>query len=141
MNTQNYIASGVLELYVAGVLSEKENLEVSGYAEKYPEIKAEIIAIETAILELASKAATISPPPFKSIKHKIDNHEPQVIPMTKDSLNWSQYLGWAASILLAIGLFWVYNQNKVLKSELEIVEQQNNILEEQIKNKNAFKYN
>jgi hypothetical protein len=52
--------------------------------------------------------------------------------LEKPSTNLSQYIGWAASILLAIGLFWTYNQNEALKSELEVVEQQNMLLETQI---------
>ncbi|MFS4467996.1 anti-sigma factor domain-containing protein [Maribacter sp. 2210JD10-5] len=133
MDIDKYIASGILELYVAGALSEKENLEISTYAKEYPEINNEIIAIEAAILKLSGKASTMSPLPFQSIKNKIDlSSESKVIPINKNSTRWAQYLGWAASILLAIGLFWIYNQNQKLKSELEIVEQQSILLEEQI---------
>ncbi|HAI41988.1 MAG TPA: anti-sigma factor, partial [Maribacter sp.] len=39
MDVEKYIASGILELYVAGTLSEKENLEIANYAKVYPEIK------------------------------------------------------------------------------------------------------
>ncbi|MFX0556694.1 anti-sigma factor [Maribacter sp. CXY002] len=132
MDVQNYIASGILELYVAGVLSEKENLEISTYAKEYPEIQKEIIAIEEAILALSSRANTVIPYGFETIKGKIDLTETKVIPLTKGRANWTQYLGWAASILLAIGLFWVYDQNKELKSEMEVVVQQNIQLEQQI---------
>lgn len=132
MNVEQYIASGILELYVAGVLSDKENLEISAYAKQYPEIEAEIVSIEAAILELTRKASTAKPYSFQTIKDKIDADEPNVIPITKSSANWSQYLGWAASILLAIGLFTIYNQNQQLKSELEVVEKENNQLEQQI---------
>ncbi len=51
MDVDKYIASGILELYVAGALSDQENLEIATYAKKYTEISAEIISIETAILE------------------------------------------------------------------------------------------
>lgn len=132
MDVQKYIASGILELYVAGILSEAENLEVYSNAKEYPEVMAEIVAIEAAVLELTGKASTVKPYSFETVKGKIDATEPKVIPITKSRSNWSQYLGWAASLLLAIGLFMVYNQNKELKSELEVVEQENSQLEQQI---------
>ena len=136
MDVEQYIASGILELYVAGVLSEKENLEISTYAKEYPSIHAEIVSIEAAILELSKKASSAKAYPFNTIESKIDlsSTETKVIPLEKPTNNWSQYLSWAASILLAIGLFWVYNQKEDLKSELEVVEQQNMLLEEQIAN-------
>ena len=42
------------------------------------------------------------------------------------------YIGLAASVLLAVGLFWMYQQNQDLKSEIELVEKQNVDLEQQI---------
>ena len=57
MDTEKYIASGILELYVAGTLSEEENLDIARYAQEYPEIKREIEAIEAAILALTKAAA------------------------------------------------------------------------------------
>ena len=57
MDVEKYIASGILELYVAGTLSEKENLEIANYAKEYPEIKKEIEEIEASILELSRKAS------------------------------------------------------------------------------------
>lgn len=137
MDVQEYIASGILELYVAGILSEKENLEISKYAQDYPEIKAEILAIEAAILELTAKASSISPNSFETLKPKLENPDDgKVVTMKKDSFNWAPYMGWAASILLAIGLFGVYFQNRDLKSQIELFERQNQELEQQIADSN-----
>lgn len=132
MDVQNYIASGILELYIAGALSEKENLEIATYAKEYPEIEKEIEEIEASILELTERTATIAPHSFQSVKDKLNASETKVIPMDGRKNDVAQYLGWAASILLAIGLFMVYNQNKELKSDLEVVQQENSLLEEQI---------
>lgn len=138
MDVQEYIASGILELYVAGVLSEKENLEIHRYAKEYPEIEAEIVAIEAAILEISQKASTVTPVGFETLRPQLGaGGTPKVVPLTKESRPWTQYLGWAASILLAIGLFWFYNQNKELKSQLELVESQNQQLEQQIAESNS----
>lgn len=42
MNAQDYIASGNLELFVYGTLSEAENKEIIAAMEKYPEVKEEV---------------------------------------------------------------------------------------------------
>jgi anti-sigma-K factor RskA len=49
MNIQDYIASGILEEYVADLLSDKEKREVEVYASQYPEIKDELTKIEIAL--------------------------------------------------------------------------------------------
>jgi len=93
MDTKEYTESGILELYVYGLLSETENLEVSFIAKNNPEINAEIIAIEKAIVALSS-----SFPPFHSVsnfekvKEKLEFKHPKLIEM-KPTTNWSQYVG------------------------------------------------
>ena len=73
MNVKEYIASGVLELYVSGALSNEENFEVSKNAEKYPEILKEIKAIEASILALSKEAYPITyTTNFKALKKKMD---------------------------------------------------------------------
>ena len=48
MNTQEYIESGNLELYVYGLLNESETKEISELAKINPAIGKEIISIEKA---------------------------------------------------------------------------------------------
>jgi len=132
MDVEKYIASGILELYVAGTLSEKENLEIANYAKEYPEIKKEIVEIEASILELSRKASPGYHYSFKALMNRI-NGEVKVVDMNeKRSTPFLSYMGWAASILLAVGLFWMYQQNQDLKSNIEVVEKQNLDLEQQI---------
>ncbi|HAF76983.1 MAG TPA: anti-sigma factor [Maribacter sp.] len=132
MDVEKYIASGILELYVAGTLSEKENLEIANYAKVYPEIKKEIEEIEASILELSRKASPGYHYSFKALMNRI-NGEVKVVDMNeKRSTPFLSYMGWAASILLAVGLFWMYQQNQELKSNIEVVEKQNVDLEQQI---------
>lgn len=138
MNVKEYIASGILELYVAGQLSEKENLEVHDNAMQYPEIATEIKAIENAILSLTKTAALREAPNFVGVKTKItQDGETKVAALDTKASRWPSYLGWAASIALAIGLFWMYNQNKELKSQIEIAAKENISLEQQIADSNA----
>lgn len=131
MDVQEYIASGILELYVAGILSEKENLEIANHAKEYPEIQREIEAIEAAILELSKKASPGISYSFTTLMDKI-NANVKVISLDKKRSPFIAYIGWAASVLLAIGLFWMYQENEQLKSDILVVEQQNDTLEQQI---------
>mgnify|MGYP003647160172 CR=1 FL=1 len=132
MNVQKYIASGILELYIAGILSEKENLEIANYAKEYPEIQKEIEAIEASILELSKKASPGLKQTFTSIMDRINSDVKVISIDDKRGTPISRYVGLAASVLLAIGIFWMYQQNQELKSDIKVVEQQNNNLEQQI---------
>ena len=59
MNTiELYINSGILEMYVLGMTSEEENLEVSQMASLNPEIQKEIEEISIALEIDASKKST-----------------------------------------------------------------------------------
>lgn len=133
MDIKKYIASGILELYVAGLLSEKENSEVHGYAQEYPEIQTEIETIEKAILEL-SKATSpgLHNNNFKSVKERLGNVIDISQTVSTRKAPWTSYLGWAASLLFAAGMLWMYFENDRLKSEIEIVSDDNKSLEEQI---------
>ncbi|WP_282111871.1 anti-sigma factor [Maribacter stanieri] len=132
MDVEKYIASGILELYIAGILSDKENLEIANYAKKNPEIQKEIEAIEASILELSRKASPGYNYSFKSLMNRI-NKEVKVVSINdKRGTPLLSYIGLAASVLLAVGLFWMYQQNQDLKSEIELVEKQNVDLEQQI---------
>jgi len=68
VNIEEYISSGILEAYVLGELSEKENQEVQAMAEQHPEVKAEIEAVEEGLEQMAFKTA-IKPP--SSAKDKL----------------------------------------------------------------------
>lgn len=125
MDIEKYIASGILELYVTGALSPEENLEVQHYAIQYPEIQKEIEAIEVVMLQLTK---TVSPglpsDGFQKLKSELGDVIPFLPTASEKKTPWSSYLGWAASLLLAVGLLWVYLENNDLKSEIEITNQE-----------------
>jgi anti-sigma-K factor RskA len=124
METKEYIESGILELYVYGSLSEAESEDVAAMAKKYPEINAEIIAIEKSIVSLSSSFSPFqSAENYAKIKEKLGLKTAEVIPMTPKK-NWSQYIGWAAAILLLAGIGFQYNQleqtsNQVVNANIE----------------------
>jgi anti-sigma-K factor RskA len=124
METKEYIESGILELYVYGLLSETENEEVTAMAKSNPEINAEIIAIEKAIIAISSSFSPFhSVANFEKIKEKLELKHAKVIEL-EPSKNWSQYIGWAAAILLLVGIGFQYNQmdqtnTQVANTEIE----------------------
>jgi len=134
MDIEKYISSGVLELYVSGALSEAQNQEVAEYAAQYPEIKTEIEAIEASILALSGAAYAAKAPKFGTLKSRL-SPSTVVKPLhPKTSNSWINYMGWAASVVLAAGLFWVFTQNNRLKSDVDRINQENLFLEQQISN-------
>ncbi len=137
MDINAYIESGILELYVAGALSETENKEVHEMMLKHHEVLQEVLEIETAIVKLtASTSRGNKSKIFTVIKDKLLFNKPdrvtKVIPLAKPKYNWLTYSGWAAAILLGIGMFWTMNQNDDLKVAVQKSEMKQSLLETQI---------
>lgn len=149
MNTQEYIDSGILELFVLDELSYKERVEVITNANKYPIIKKEIKAIEDT-LYLYSLQRAVPPPPSLEAKimYKIDSIPPSGGNLLSDSGNkWLSPL--LSGLLIATIGFggWMFfdNNNKeeqltALNTQLETqqiacdeIEADNKILEEQMR--------
>jgi anti-sigma-K factor RskA len=127
MNRKEYIASGILELYVAGSLSEKENEEVYAAIQANPELLTEVESIEKAIVQLTAATKKDTAYSFKDIKDKLKTEETKVIKLPKPNIN--QYLGWAAAFILGSTLILSVLQNSNLKEQLATEKEQ---LEEQI---------
>lgn len=140
MNVREYIESGILELYVAGALSEKENKEVYNMMLQYPEVLEEVLKIESSI---ASLTASVSPSDSKhflpTIKSKLGLNDPatRVIPIHRTSSSWITYSGWAASIVVGCTLWWTVNEINSLKDQIQVVETNNDLMEEQIEKANS----
>jgi len=137
MDIKAYIESGILELYVAGALSEKENQDVYTLMQKNPEVLQEVLEIEAAIIKLTAATSQRSNNHIlQQVKQSLGLNvdETKVISIAKPKYNWITYAGWAASIVLAAGLLWTVNQNNQLKSDVQIAETQQSLLETQIIN-------
>lgn len=130
MEIKELIASGKLELYVYGALPESESSEITQQLKKYPEIKAEVEDIEFALISLSGGAAPYDPREvFNSIKSKLHDRKEKA-PVTRNPL--VQYLGWAASFLLLMGTFYLFEQNQDLKESLQALTEENSAFETQI---------
>jgi len=131
MDIKAYIESGILELYVAGQLSEKENHEIYELLSQYPALLQEVLEIEAAVVKLT---AAVSPHSinFDSFKGKLTHTETKVVELQPKKPSWISYTGWAASILLAGGLLWTLNNKTELKEQLQTAETEKQYLEIQI---------
>lgn len=131
MDKQEYIESGILELYVFGRLDEAESNEVTKMAESDEDIKNEIISIEKAVINFSESVS-----PFLSsenyerirkalmIKHGVVEMKPKS--------NIFLYLGWAASILLLIGIGYQYKQLDDKETQIVNVESQKSDLQKAV---------
>lgn len=132
MNINEYIQSGILELYVAGQLSEEENKEVYNLMLKHPEVLKEVLEIEAAFIKLSNSLAPEKNVDFNLIKAHID-HNNKVVSLPKQkNRNWITYTGWAAAVIVGAGLFWTLNQNQQLETEITTINTEKEFLEIQI---------
>ncbi len=135
MDIEKYIASGILERYQAGALSEEENIEVADNAKKYSEIKKAIEALETSIPK-NSKVETPVPLPnndVTDIQNESGNtNEKEVITDRNKKLSSSSpYLAWLVSLILLMIVLWMYSAKNSLKSELKVASETKKKLEKQ----------
>lgn len=132
METKEYIESGILELYVYGLLNESENDEITAMAFKHSEVKEEIVSIEKAIINLSSSFSPfISNSQFEKIKSQLSLKYGKVIEM-KPRSNWTNYIGWAASILLLVGIGYQYSKLRESNNQVVTVEKEKSKLQETV---------
>ena len=125
METNEYIESGILELYVFGLLNESENSDIYQKAKNNTAIHNEIIAIEKAIVNLSTSFSPyLSAVNFEKIKSKLEIKHNNVIQL-ESKKNKSNYIGWAAAAVFLIGFGYQYNQQNIVKDKLEVLENQN----------------
>jgi anti-sigma-K factor RskA len=114
---EEFINSGILELYIFGVTTEEENREVHEMALQHAEVRAEILSIEKAIIDLSySVSPQLSPEVYHRIRRElIDKHgaEEGVVQLQPRRTSAASYIGWAAAVVLLFGLgvqYYMYDQ-------------------------------
>jgi len=139
MDKQEYIDSGILELYVFGRLDEAEFNEVTKMAENDEDIKNEIISIEKAVINFSESVSPfLSSENYEKIRQALMLKHGVVD--IKPKSNIFLYLGWAASILLLIGIGYQYKQlddkeTQIVNVETEKSKLQESVVDLQLKNK------
>ena len=140
METREYIDSGILELYVYGLLTESENEDVAKMARNHKEVEDEIVSIEKAILNLSTGFSPyLSPENFEKIKEKLELKYAAKVVELKPRKNWAAYIGWAAAILLMAGTGYLFTRlndanMEVVNADSDKAKLQKNI--ELLENKN-----
>ena len=139
MDIQAYIETGILEIYVYGLLDENGNREVNDMAKQYPEINNEIISIEHSIVNLSTSFSPyLSSENFARIKAQLDLK--YSIAPVKTKKYFPTYIGWAAAILLLVAIGFQYVRldeagKQVAVSEIEKSKLQEQLVTSEIKNK------
>ncbi|HEX8269848.1 MAG TPA: anti-sigma factor [Flavobacterium sp.] len=122
METREYIESGILELYVYGLLDESDNLEVAKMAKQHREVAEEIVAIESAVIHLtAGFSPILSAEIYERIKDKL-NLKPLKVVKMKRSRGFGSYLAWAAILVLLLGVGYLYYELGETYNEVKVVE-------------------
>ena len=128
MTEEEIIASGLLELYVTGSLSQEEILEVEAAMAQYPSVKKEVAQIEASLIKLSeASAGNVSPKVWERIIEFTQGVRPL---STARKRNWGSVTGWAAALLFFVGLAFMLKQNSDLKSKLRTVNTKNMVLQE-----------
>lgn len=118
MNTNEYIASGIIEQYVLGDVSPQEKKEVECLSHIYPEIKQELMQVQQVLEGFAMENAIEVPTHikqniFKQIdedlkQHTLPKESAKVINLNKEqattpNINYKKYLA-AASVIFVVAM-------------------------------------
>ncbi|MGC4104585.1 anti-sigma factor [Ferruginibacter sp.] len=150
MDPQDIISSGVLELYAAGLASPQEREQVALWVKEYPEVAAELDAIQSTLEQYAQAnavepAAGVKDKVFASINTATSSGS-GIAPTPAKVVAVAGYWKWvaAASIVLLVGsaamnmLYYnKYNtasdQLKTTQEQLASVQEKNNDAESIVK--------
>lgn len=136
MNAQDIISSGILELYAAGIASDAERQQVEVWLQQYPEVAAELNAIETG-LESYAQANAVAP--ATGVKEKLfaqinttATPPAPVVGINSRQAKEPEFNFWkwaaAASVVLLIGSAVLnvtfYNKSETAEAKLAEAEEQ-----------------
>ncbi len=147
MNTQEYIESGILEAYVLGALPADEQARVAADIAMYPELAAEVAAIEEAMLTFAKTNAQEPPAHLQEqIWNAIQQNntaarveepvqqQPKTIPFTTPVAAakpaWQRAAVWAAVGASVLTNFMLLSQRNKLKDDQVVMQQRMDSLQQ-----------
>lgn len=131
MDSREYIESGILELYVYGLLDENQNREIHQMSKNHKEVEAEIVAIEKSILALSTSFSPfLSVQNFEKIKAELEIKYSKTAQLKPRRM--PNYIGWAAAAVLLLFIGYQYNQQSAIKNEVVTLENTNKELNEAV---------
>ena len=134
MNVKDYIESGIIESYVMGLASESERAEFEQLCTQHPELVAARRKFEEKLEAYASENAVPPPPEVKvrllntinmeNAKNPVPEQTPVQTPVR--SMGMLRFIA-AASVLLLIGMGYLYYQAKQANQDLVDTNQRLNV--------------
>lgn len=120
MDIQQYIASGIIEMYVMGLCSPEEEKELEQLRHQHPELQEAILQYEKEMEDRMLQNSTLpTAETDKKILKKLESLQAPVIPITSvrtgKRINWLKPAAAAAVLLLGISAYFnysLYNKNK-----------------------------
>jgi anti-sigma-K factor RskA len=148
MTNKELITSGELELYVAGLLSEKRNEEIAALIAQDDELYKEVQSIEDVVMRLASEATTSKNQDFTEVLKKVVTdrvtESPKVRALETSSeekrFPFAKIAGWAAAAVLLILFGIQFQNNSQISKNLNANVEANEALKDSIQ-KQIFKLN
>lgn len=120
MNLQEYIASGILELYALGELSGQERSEVELNLARYPEFRAELSRVEETQEKLLLQTAIQPRTALKTaLFQKIDTQKPGAKTVAMRRSGFWKLAAAAAFALLAISAYVAHQYQKKLDNRFD----------------------
>ena len=155
MNIQEYIESGIIELYVMNALSESEAAEVRTLAQQHPEVQAEIDEVES-VMQLYAQAHSLTPRPDlkneildemrtpKESYNKVNTEPalpttPQAVVSPKAASGFSGIsllMAWLVVAVMSASAFYFYKKYESVEKEARECAEAHQISQQ--KNKNAI---
>lgn len=123
INLKEYIESGIIESYVMGLANESERAEFEQFCTQYPELVAARRKFEESIESFAFEQALPTPPEVKGKILKAISNPPKNSTMENSknppvrSMALPRLVA-AASVILLIGMIWLYYQAKQQNKDL-----------------------
>ncbi|GAA4395249.1 anti-sigma factor [Nibrella viscosa] len=144
MNIPEYLASGILESYVLGAVSDEERREVDCLSAIYPEIRQELDRLSVALEEYALSYST---PPPTGLKEQIMSRlefdrpaqpadaEPPIIPLPAESAP-TYKITWIAAaslgLLILVFSFFLLSQLRQAQRVSAILRENNESLQAEV---------
>ena len=133
----NFLRSNLLEKYVLGETSAKENLEVEHYISSYPEVEAEYNKLQDN-LEIMAKANAVEAPDFilNAVLNDIEEKPTFTLQTQRHRTPWYSIAASIAALVFAGTAFLLFQHNKALVKENQAVVDEIFDLRNDIKNNN-----
>jgi anti-sigma-K factor RskA len=143
MSSQELIASGDLELYVAGLLPEEKAVKISKRIEEDEDVRKEVEAIEQIVLKLSKESTTQGDQDFTAllkhiVTHKEDKSTRDIKPEEASKPKVIQlipYIGWAAAVLCLVFFGLELQETQSLQKSLDQEITEKNSLEKKLRTK------